>query len=101
MPSYCEAAKERPEDVRAAVGAGLSEALAEQEAKDEYEIAKQILVNACTPACDETVLAAFAASQATTVQRLCDYSGAGRNGTGVGAGPGTGVGGGGQTASGS
>lgn len=75
--SYCEASAGRPDDVRTAVGTGISYAFSRYIDHDDTANASRILDAACADACDERLRSAFAANQGTSTKRLCDLNSAG------------------------
>ena len=71
----------KPKKVKVAIGAGLSEAYAKLIAEGREEEAAALLAGACSETCDRVVVTAFAASQAETVDGLCETaSGSGGSG---------------------
>lgn len=74
VPSYCAAARDESDDTKVAVGAGLSEAYARLVGEKNDDAALNLLSSACSSSCDEVIVTAFAASQATTASRLCEAS---------------------------
>jgi hypothetical protein len=71
VPSYCVASSDKPDEVKVAVGAGISEAYAQLIAQGSENAASNLIGDACSSACDEVVLTAFAASQSSSVSGLC------------------------------
>lgn len=72
VPAFCEAARDQSSDVQVAVGAGISEAYSKLADAGNDDGALALLSSACSISCGEVVVTAFAASQATSVSRLCD-----------------------------
>lgn len=72
VPAYCQASADKPQDVKVAVGAGISEAYSKLLSDGNDDEAVNLLTGACSAACDEVVLTAFAASQSSTVSGLCE-----------------------------
>ena len=85
VPSYCEASADEAQDVKVAVGAGISEAYSKLIAEGNDDEVVNLLSSACSTACDEVILTAFAASQSSTVAGLCETALGGLRGGAGGA----------------
>jgi hypothetical protein len=81
VPSFCAASVDASPEVQVAVGAGISEAYAQLTGSENEDGATALRSSACSVACTEAVVTAFAASQASSVSRLCEAS----DGSGTGA----------------
>jgi hypothetical protein len=80
VPSLCAASADESPEVQVAVGAGISEAYSQLAGSDNDEGAAALRSSACSLSCNETIVTAFAASQATSVARLCEAGYGGTNG---------------------
>lgn len=81
VTNYCEISTDKPKKVKVAIGAGISEAYARLIADGREEEAAALLAGACSETCDRVVVTAFAASQADTVDGLCETA-SGQGGSG-------------------
>lgn len=79
--NYCEISVGKPKKVKVAIGAGISEAYARLIAEGREEEAVALLAGACSETCDRIVVTAFAASQAETIDGLCELA-SGQGGSG-------------------
>ena len=82
VPAYCAASADQNNNTKVAVGAGISEAYSSLIASGRDDEAVNLLGGACSETCDQVVVTAFAASQATTVSRLCETAFGGRGQSG-------------------
>jgi len=80
VPSFCAASAGESPEVQVAVGAGISEAYSQLAGSDNDDGAAALRSSACSLSCNETIVTAFAASQATSVSRLCEAGYGGTNG---------------------
>ena len=81
VTNYCEISIDKPKKVKVAIGAGISEAYAKLIAEGREDEAAALLGGACSETCDRVVLTAFAASQAQTIDGLCETA-SGQGGSG-------------------
>lgn len=79
VPNFCAASADKSPEVQVAVGAGISEAYSQLAGSDNDDGAAALRSSACSVSCNETIVTAFAASQATSVSQLCEANYDGTN----------------------